>query len=233
MSRRILFVTLTAGAALALAIPAVARTPTTHSHSRLSLVMGGRVGAVIGAGRSAVADATPGAATVTYQGFRCQVTIGQGLNDTIYHNHIVFDSTEFYVPHNSQNNSIVSVTTNCIGRLAPGTVVAPTIVSAPTAHCGQINPFDKNKFIVGTRDHDDVPRRDVQRDLQHSALSPLGDPREMAMSHDNQTEAGHREARDRARRAVRAARDHRLRHAVGADLSGLNPQTDSLLGAGS
>jgi hypothetical protein len=87
--------------------------------------------------------------TVTYQGFSCQVTIGQGANDTTYVNHRVSDSTEFYIPHVVNGTTFYSVTTNCIGKLAPGTVVAPTIVSATTANCGQINPFDQHKFISG------------------------------------------------------------------------------------
>ena len=59
------------------------------------------------------------------------------------------DSTEFYVPYRVHGKTRYSVTTNCIGALPTGTVVAPTIVSAKTAHCGQINPFHQHKFISG------------------------------------------------------------------------------------
>jgi hypothetical protein len=150
MSRRILVAVLMAGGVLAVATPAVARTPTVYRHSKLSLTMGGRVGRATGTRQSAVvANDNPGPATVAYEGFRCQVTIGQGASDTTYVNHVVFDSTEFYVPHNAHSNAILSVTTNCIGTLPMGTPVAPTIVSAPTARCGQLNPFDKHKFIFG------------------------------------------------------------------------------------
>jgi hypothetical protein len=150
MSRRILVAVLMASGALALAIPVLARTPTTHRHSSLSLVMGGRVGLAANRGHLGVAAVdNPGPATVSFQGFRCQVTIGQGASDTNYVNHVVFDSTQFYIPHNAQSNANLSVTTNCVGTLPPGTPVAPTIVSAPTAHCGQFNPFNRHKFIFG------------------------------------------------------------------------------------
>ena len=153
MPRRILVAVLVASGALALAIPAVART--AHKSSSLSLRMGGHVVAVIPGGRSAVIAGGSGPwsgfgpSTITYQGFRCQVTVGQGSTDTTYQNHIVYDSTEFYVPYRIHGKTRYSVTTNCIGALPSGTGVAPMIVSAKTAHCGQINPFDSHKFISG------------------------------------------------------------------------------------
>ena len=155
MPRRILVAVLVASGALALAIPAVARTGSANRNSSLSLRMGGRVVAVISGGRSAVTATGSGAwsgfgpSTVTYQGFRCEVTVGQGSSDTTYKNQVVFDSTEFYVPYRVHGKTRYSVTTNCIGALPTGTVVAPTIVSAKTAHCGQINPFHQHKFISG------------------------------------------------------------------------------------
>jgi len=149
MPRRILVPILVASGALALAIPAVARTGAAHRNSSLSLRMGGHVVAVIRGGRSAVIATGFGPSTITYQGFRCQVTVGQGPSDTTYQNHIVFDSTEFYVPYRVHRKTRYAVTTNCIGALPTGTVVAPTIVSSKTAHCGQINPFDQHKFISG------------------------------------------------------------------------------------
>jgi len=130
-------------------MPAVARSGAAHTNSSLSLRMGGRVVAVIRGGQSAVIANGFGPSTVTYQGFHCQVTVGQGPSDTIYQNHIVFDSTEFYIPYHVRGKTRYSVTTNCIGALPTGTAVAPTIVSAKTAHCGQINPFDPHKFISG------------------------------------------------------------------------------------
>jgi hypothetical protein len=152
MPRRILVAVLVVSGALALAIPAVART--AHSSSSLSLRMGGRIVAVIPGGRSAVianglGSSTFGPSIIAYQGFRCQVTVGQGQTDTTYQNHIVFDSTEFYVPYRLHGRTRYSVTTNCIGALPAGTVVASTIVTAKTAHCGQINPFNQHKFISG------------------------------------------------------------------------------------
>ena len=149
MPRRILVAVLVASGALALAIPAVARTGTAHRNSSLSLRMGGHVVAAIRGGRSAVIATAFGPSTVTYQGFSCEVTVGQGLMDTTYTNYHVTDSTEFYVPYHVRGKIRYSVTTNCIGALPTGTVVAPTIVSAKTAHCGQINPFDQHKFISG------------------------------------------------------------------------------------
>ena len=149
MSRRILLAVLTASAALGLAIPAVAQTHRTrHMNRHLSLRMGGHIVKVV-KGRTSVVIASGSGSTVSYQGFSCQVTIGQGASDTTYQNHRVNDSTEFYIPHVVNGTTYYSVTTNCIGMLAPGTVVAPTIVSATTSNCGQINPFDKTKFISG------------------------------------------------------------------------------------
>ena len=149
MSRRVLVAVLAAGAALVVAVPATAHTSTAHRSTRLTLRMGGHVAGVIRGGQLAVIAANFGPATVAYQGFRCQVTIGQGASDTTYQNHFVFDSIEFYVPYHVHGKTRYSVTTNCIGTLPPATVVAPTIVTAKTAHCGQINPFDQTKFISG------------------------------------------------------------------------------------
>jgi hypothetical protein len=155
MPRRILLAVLVASGALALAIPAVARTSSAQRSSSLSLRMGGHIVAVIRGGQSAVTATGSGSwsgfgpSTVTYQGFHCQVTVGQGATDTTYQNHIVFDSTEFYVPYRVHHKTRYSVTTNCIGALPTGTVVAPNIISAKTAHCGQINPFNQHKFISG------------------------------------------------------------------------------------
>jgi hypothetical protein len=148
MSRRILLAVLSASAALALAIPAIAQTPTTHRSNSLSLRMGGHLGAVTGGGPLAT-TATQGPSTVAYSGFRCQVTVGQGVSDTTYQNHFVTDSTEFYIQYHVAGKARYSVTTNCVGTLPAGTIVAPTIVSASTAKCGQIDPFDKTKFITG------------------------------------------------------------------------------------
>jgi hypothetical protein len=149
MSRRILVAAVLVGVTLVAALPAVARTPTVRRHSRLSLRMGGHVGAVITSGQSAMTAAAVGPSTVTYQGFSCEVTVGQGPTDTTYANHHVIDSTEFYVPYHAHGKNFYSVTTNCIGTLPAGTVVAPTIVTAKTSHCGQFNPFDQTKSISG------------------------------------------------------------------------------------
>ena len=149
MSRRILVAVLTAGAALALAIPAVARTPKAHRSSRPSLRMGGHVVGVIQGPQSAVPAANVGPATVSFSGFKCQVTVGQGPTDALYLPQFVSDSLQFYVPYRANGRTFYSVTTTCIGSLPPTTVVAPTIVSAELAFCGQFNPFRQKKFISG------------------------------------------------------------------------------------
>lgn len=147
MSRRILVALVTVGVALAVAIPAAART-SAH-RSRLSLRIGGHIAGLIRGGQSAVTAVDFGPATVAYEGFKCEVTIGQGSSDTTYRNHFVFDSIETYVPYRASDRNFDAVTTNCIGSLPAGTVVAPTIVTAKTTNCGQINPFDQTAFISG------------------------------------------------------------------------------------
>jgi hypothetical protein len=150
MSRRIPLAVLTVSVALGVAIPAVAQTRTTrHANRHLSLRMGGHIVKVV-KGRTPGVIAAGSGSTVSYQGFSCQVTVGQGATDTTYVNHRTNDSTEFYVPHVVNGTTYYSVTTNCIGTLAAGTPVAHTIVTATTANCGQINPFDKTKFITGS-----------------------------------------------------------------------------------
>ena len=148
MSRRVPIALLVASATLGLTIPAWGHTDAAQRNRTLVVRMGGHIGRVIGH-HTAVIAAPPRGATITYQGFRCQVTIGEGTSDTIYNNHFVFDSTEFYNVYRARGRRFYSVTTNCIGALPPGTNVATKIVSAPTANCGQIDPFDATKFISG------------------------------------------------------------------------------------
>ena len=63
--------------------------------------------------------------------------------------HVVFDSIQFYVPYRANGRIHYSVTSTCIGSLPPSTVVAPKIVTAQLAFCGQFNPFNQTKFISG------------------------------------------------------------------------------------
>jgi hypothetical protein len=150
MSRRILVAVLMGGAALMFAMPAVARTSAAHRGSRPLLRMDGHAVGLIHRDRPAVTPLAVGPATVTVTGFKCQVTVGSGTTDRIYTSPFVFDSLQFYVSYKARGKTFFSVTTNCIGSLPAGTVVAPGIVTAKLAACHQFNPLGQSEpNIVG------------------------------------------------------------------------------------
>lgn len=75
-------------------------------------------------------------ATVAYQGFRCEATVGVGPSSSEARNFFTNDSVEFYFTY---LGSLNSVTVTCVGQLPSGTSHAPTIVSHNLA-CRMFNP---------------------------------------------------------------------------------------------
>lgn len=155
MSRKFFMGLMAASAALALAVPALASSRHTKRHVRtrhsLRLVMAGRVLRTHqphNQGLAMTTGASP-SSTLSYQGFACEVTIGQGTHDGTYKNHWTTNSTEFYVTDTAVSPALYAITTNCIGKLPSGTTVANHIVSHVTANCGQIDPLNSKKFIRG------------------------------------------------------------------------------------
>jgi hypothetical protein len=139
MSRKLLAATVSIGALLMFAVPALA---ITH-HSSHVLRMGGKVGRAHRGGASIAKVMTTG--VVDEQGFSCQVVIGTGSNDQTYIQKRTRDSVEYSVTKNGST----AVTTVCIGKVPAGTTVASHAVSAPTTNCGQDDPNRPGKFISG------------------------------------------------------------------------------------
>jgi hypothetical protein len=142
MRRKVVAAIATVAAALAITVPAVAKS----GHS-LRLVMGGRVTHKVKTGAAFIAGGS--GSVIAHQGFECEVTIGQGPGDATYVNRWTRASTEFYSPFTAGVLSLASVTTNCVGQLPKGTPHANATISHVTANCGQINPLDPTKFISG------------------------------------------------------------------------------------
>jgi hypothetical protein len=143
MGRKLLIAMIAVGALLVAAIPATAK----NSHQRRShkvLVLTVREGKSIFKGRahrtSAInaIDPSPPMATVSAQGFRCEVTVGTGSNDLTAKNFSGTDSSEFYFASSPGHNS---VTTNCVGMLPASTARSSAIVSHNVA-CRQYDPFN-------------------------------------------------------------------------------------------
>lgn len=144
MRRKVLAASATVAAALAMTVPGLASASSAKHHS-LRLAMAGRMLHKVGK-HTAVIAGGGGPSVLTHSGFKCEVVVGQGAGDNTGVNHFVTNSTEFTAP---LSPGVVSVVTNCIGKLKPGTPHANTVVTHLTANCGQINPSDPSKFISG------------------------------------------------------------------------------------
>lgn len=135
-------------AGLTLSVPAVARS--VHQFKSEHLVMKGHVlrGRYHGSRLLDLVLADP-SSTFVSQGFACETIVGQGPTDSTYLTHWTYDSSEFYIRFDVKGHVRYSVTTNCVGQLPSGTTVSTSPVSHVTANCGQIDPFNPSKFIVG------------------------------------------------------------------------------------
>lgn len=98
--------------------------------------------AFLGGALSALATPTP-SAHVSYQGYRCETTVGIGTTDGTPQNYFVTDSSEFWFAYLQGGHQFYSVTSNCVGKLPAATVHSSSIVSHAVA-CRQFNPFNSS-----------------------------------------------------------------------------------------
>ena len=127
-----------AGASLCVAVLAVGSQAQAHGSRTLVMTRSGFGVAAHPAGVRARAAAGESASTV-YQGFKCEVTVGIGANGQTAKNYFTNDSNEFTIAYTEGGSSLLSVTTNCVGKLPPGTVHSTSIVSHAVA-CRQFDP---------------------------------------------------------------------------------------------
>jgi hypothetical protein len=149
MLRKVLVAVVVGGSAIALTMPAIANTDAgrapTHD-SRLFMTaqfLSARTPAP--EPRSVAVASNP--ATLTYQGYSCEVTVGVGTDDQTPKNFFVTDSTEFYIAFKHAGATHRSVTSNCVGQVPPGTTISHSIVSHTVA-CTQLNPFNRHGHTI-------------------------------------------------------------------------------------
>ncbi len=113
-----------------------------HKHHTRTLALtvhsDGRVFRSASLSASSPADPT---AMVTYQGFRCEATVGTGPSDSTPTNMLTTNSSEFYFSYTQGSNTYDSVTSNCAGTLPASATHSTSIVSHNVA-CKQFNPLN-------------------------------------------------------------------------------------------